>query len=118
VPDRSAHIDKARSNEALSLSLRATPYPDWAATVLFYAALHLVEAVLAPLTQLRTHVRRDNVVATDPRLRPIYVHYRELYDRSLDARYNCVAFTGQHVRNLHAQEYEPLNQHLGALLGI
>jgi hypothetical protein len=42
--DANQHIRQAEHNEALADYLLGTPYPDWRCTVLFYAALHYVQA--------------------------------------------------------------------------
>ncbi len=54
MPSEAAHFDQVRHNLAFLDTFYAptTPYPDWAVTVTFYAALHAIEAVLA---QRRLH---------------------------------------------------------------
>ena len=47
-PDAVRHLDKARSNHALYEKLKSeATHLDWAVTVLFYTALHLVQAFFA-----------------------------------------------------------------------
>lgn len=118
MPNRRTHVAKFRHNERLSHSLEGTANNDWAVTTMFYAALHLVDACLAPAQHPRRHVDRRHIVSTDPRLQPIWQHYRQLEDRSQDARYDCTRFTDQQVRSLRSQHFEPLKRHLRRILGI
>ena len=69
---------------------------DWAATSLFYAAVHYVNAYFAkhgtPIPRRHTNPDpkspgRMNIVQQDPNLSAIYPHYRHLDDESRDARY-------------------------------
>jgi hypothetical protein len=118
VPTAQDHLAKAESNERLSTTLQGSGHLDWSVTVLFYAALHLVEATLAPSSHSRNHTERALTVRTHPNLRPIFFHYRELYNRSLDARYNCQTYNLQIVRMLYANRYEPIKNHLRPILGL
>jgi hypothetical protein len=118
VPSRLAHLAKAESNQALAVALQRGSHVEWSVTVLFYAALHLVEAILAPPVHSKNHLVRDHTVQHHPDLQPIYLHYRELYRRSLDARYNCVMFSVLQVEHLYVTRYEPIKQHLRPLLGF
>ena len=118
VSNRAEHLAQAQRNESLSRALQAGPSLDWSVTLLFYAALHLVEATLAPQTHSRTHVERDRTVRQHPQLRSIYGHYRELKERSLQARYDCRAFTLPFVPQLNAAEYAAIKNHLRLILGF
>jgi hypothetical protein len=91
---------------------------DWSVTVLFYAALHLVEATLAPQSHSRTHVERDGTIRQHPQLRPIYGHYRELKERSLESRYDCQTFSLLTTQRLYSAEYEAIKNHLRPILGF
>jgi len=118
VPSRADHLAKAQANESLSVALQSGASLDWSVTVLFYAALHLVEATLAPQAHSRTHVERDATIRQHPQLRPIYGHYRELKERSLQARYDCQAFSLPAVQRLYVAEYEAIKRHLRPILGF
>ena len=87
-------------------------------TVLFYSALHLIEATLAPFAHSRSHSDRFANVNRHQYLQPLYRHYRYLYDASLDARYDCWAVTPADVRRLYLTHYEPIKRHLQPLLGF
>lgn len=118
MPNRADHIAKAQANESLSVALQAGGSLDWSVTVLFYAALHLVEATLAPQMHSRTHVERDATIRRHLQLRPIYGHYRELKERSLQARYDCQPFSLPVVQRLYVAEYEAIKSHLRPILSL
>jgi hypothetical protein len=117
VPSRSEHLAKAESNQRLAIAFQSDPHVDWSVTVLFYAALHLVEATLAPIHSMN-HTDRNQNIQQDPHLQAIYLLYRELYRRSLDARYDCVPFTALQARHLYVTRYEPIKRQLQPLLGF
>lgn len=67
---------------------------DWALVILFYAALHYVEAYLATVGQhQRSHTTRDNVVARDPNLKKIFSEYQDLKFYGNNARYEVRALS-------------------------
>jgi hypothetical protein len=118
VPSRLEHLAKAESNHQLALALQTEPYLDWSTTVLFYSALHLVEATLAPFTHSRSHSERFANVNSHQHLRPLFRHYRYPYDVSLDSRYDCWIVTTADVQRLYLTRYEPIKRHLQPLLGL
>jgi hypothetical protein len=95
VPDRNEHLTRARQTESLASSLNANlgVVVDWAITMLFYAALHYVDAYLAgknmhPLS----HDQRDREIESNGSLSVIYNDYRRLKDLSRAARYEIANF--------------------------
>ncbi len=53
MPERVYHRRKAQYNTKVAAHLREhTPYIDWAVTATFYAALHLVDSMLAVTAHL------------------------------------------------------------------
>ena len=96
----SKYIQQAVQNTELATHLRQdkTQYLDWAATCLFYAAVHYVNAYLAKAGKAipRRHktqgnlMGRSNIVQSDPALKTIYLAYRHLDDESRDARYELM----------------------------
>ena len=124
MPARDAHIQQAEHNEALFVHLATSSptYLDWQVTSLFYAALHYVDAQLATLPaggmHPTSHALRNNCVATHTSLKPVYVGYQELQNRSIDARYDLVPFTPAGVAQLRTVHFESLKAHLRRLLGI
>jgi len=110
VPQRHQHLTRADETEALALKLNASEpiCIDWAITMLFYAALHFIDAFLAgknlhPLN----HEQRDNEVENNGSLSDIYKDYRRLKDMSRAARYEIPNFgidklgkAKQHLSNI------------------
>lgn len=87
------HIVKARRNETFceALGTMEPPYYEWQTIVLFYAALHYLQAYFSAKTRHypTTHQDRDQIIPTDVKLQSIYNHYRELKQLSLTGRYMC-----------------------------
>lgn len=115
MPTLDEHIVQAAHNEALSRVIEQQ-YADWALTALFYAALHYVEAYFYQDSasgyprHYTNHVDRHAAVRS--RLRPIYGHYRALMTHSLDARYNCVAFSASDVHSVRRGEFDQLKTYI------
>ena len=100
LPSKEEHIAKAEGNSALALSMTLENQPkiDWALVILFYSAMHYVEAYLATLGQhLRSHTTRDNFVGRDARLRKIFSEYQDLKYYGYNARYEMQKFTAADV---------------------
>ncbi len=107
MPNQTQHLKKATENESLaaSLNLAVPAASDWAITMLFYAAVHYVEAFFSKTGQhLKRHKLRVNAIQANPKLRPIYLDYRELQTYSETARYQAVFFT--------AADVVPVKKHL------
>jgi len=69
--------------------LQEDDFVDWIATVAFYKALHLFEALLSqgdPPRHSANHTIRENHLKQKP-YHSIYKHYRDLQEASLIARY-------------------------------
>jgi hypothetical protein len=92
------YLQQAARNLAFAQYIRANKidHLDWAATALFYAAVHYVNAyfVCCSIPIPRRHTNKDsrqpgrtNIVQQDPTLKMIYPAYRHLDDESRDARY-------------------------------
>jgi len=107
LPTQTQHLKKAKENESLAatMNLAVPAASDWAITMLFYAAVHYVEAFFSKAGQhLKRHKLRVNAIQANPRLRPIYLDYRELQTYSETARYQAVFFT--------AADVVPVRRHL------
>jgi hypothetical protein len=94
MPSKDAHLSAARRNEATLRFLLsgADEHLAWVATVAFYKALHIIEAVFASdsaLTEDHTddHKRRNNLLKTTVRYQQLWRMYRPLFEVSLNARY-------------------------------
>ena len=69
-------------------------YAGWGLTMLFYAAVHAVQAYF--VTQGRypiTHAHRDSSIQRDANIRAIYIDYREMENLSRVARYDTIPNT-------------------------
>jgi hypothetical protein len=87
----SLHLERLRRNHRLYTRLADEgEYLDWAVAVLFYTALHLVQACLIGLATDAAQVPRnhsDRRYSVSTRLNPIFHDYRFLEDISTDMRY-------------------------------
>ena|SRR5437899_7371400 len=90
-PQALLHLAQARQNHDLYQQLkREGKHLDWAVTVLFYTALHLIQAYLVELAATgfdipKDHEDRDRYVRR--KLTPIFSDYSLLQTRSNWARY-------------------------------
>ena len=87
-----SHLEQANHNHSLLADLlpKVHQFPDWIATVAFYKALHVVEAVFAcenPSRHGTDHPDRDRCLKQTNRYSKIYQHYRPLTAASMVARY-------------------------------
>lgn len=68
-------------------------FPEWKIIVLFYSALHYVEAFLVTRsTAYRDHIRRDPAMEREPETRPIRATYNRLRKAAHEARYDATPF--------------------------
>lgn len=87
MPSREDHLRKEAENAAFEgVAREAGNSPEWAVTILFYRAMHLVEAYFA-LSDIHhlSHVARSRAVARS--LPEVYASYESLLDLSRRARY-------------------------------
>jgi hypothetical protein len=92
MPNERSHLALANHNQDLldRLVVEIDAFPDWVATVAFYKALHVVEAVFAcenPARHGADYVNRERILKSSPKYEHIYRHYRVLYSASMVARY-------------------------------
>ncbi len=104
MPSKKEHLIKADNSESLSLHSLDPANPaaaEWALTMLFYVALHYVEAYFSLKGEhYKNHGPRDAAIKRDPTLGVIYRDYRELYVYSREARYEAVSFTFSDIRDV------------------
>ncbi len=116
MPTTSEHRIRAEHNLrfAKSFDLETTPYIDWVVVAYFYAALHLVDALLWEKENLNpdTHEVRTAWVKNKWYLRAIRDEYRELKDRSEDARYRLLTFTKRKVEENVIPLYNTIANHI------
>jgi len=107
MPDIVTHRQQVEHNRQMVAYLQQAGdvYLDWAATVLFYTALHLVDQVLYRNARLnpRNHFQRHAAIANEPVLAPIYGDYRELEHQSRRSRYECARFIPDEIQRLSAR---------------
>jgi hypothetical protein len=91
MPDGAAHAKVALHDVETVCFLDGHPeYHDWTATVTFYAALHVVEALFAnkrPPEHGKSHERREALLKKERQYDSIYRHYRALWAAAQVARY-------------------------------
>ena len=116
----SEHIAQAEKNERLYELLVGTEFNDWAITGLFYAALHYVDALFMEQTGTSptNHNSRNGLVERTVNLARIKPHYAELFQWSLNVRYEAIPVSSDDTRNVMTQHFAPLRAHLRALLGL
>lgn len=101
MPSQRRHLAIASNNEDVSQLLQASNRNDWAVTVVFYAALHLVDSFFATAPfHPSNHTDRLGAMARSADISAVYAHFQELYDRSLDARYYGRQFSDEQVNGL------------------
>jgi hypothetical protein len=95
MPTELAHIEQANRNQSVLDSLlvhQDDGFPEWVATLAFYKALHIVEAVFsgAPhISHQQTHFAHDQALKRTNKYMHIAKHYAQLHRVSLIARYLC-----------------------------
>ncbi len=92
MPNEQQHIQWALHNiDVITYLSKETRYCDWTATVSFYTALHVIEAVFYRMSGSCRHgichENRMKLLKTTKRFEKIYRHYRNLYSASRIARY-------------------------------
>lgn len=89
MPEIDSHINLAVHNIDCACHLNKTPrFHDWAATVGFYAALHVIEAVFAnekPVLHGQCHQRREQLLKQ--KHQDLYIPYHALRQAADVARY-------------------------------
>jgi hypothetical protein len=89
---------------------------DWALIMMFYAAMHYVEAYLANFgVHLKSHTARDSYIGKETKLRQIFVDYQDLKFYGYNARYEMVKFVASDFTNA-AQSLAKIKAYLTPLL--
>jgi uncharacterized protein (UPF0332 family) len=119
VPTKDEHVKKAERNEAFAEHLaKNSKYTDWAVTILFYAAVHYVDAVLA-VSQIHPedHKERKAAIAVNDTLKCVYREYRKLETLSWNSRYFAMPIGIEHWNKIKP-EFEALRGHIRNHLGL
>jgi hypothetical protein len=98
MPNSKQHKEKAERNQAFLSSISVAAYPEWAAVVAFYTAVHLVERLRTlPLTPPPHHStdRQHRLSFVQRNHRSIHNSFRTLFDASILARYQPVSSFGK-----------------------
>lgn len=107
MPSRREHLEQERANAAVERAVLDAGSPAWACTVLFYRAVHLVEASFAQIgLHHRTHHQRSRAIAQ--RYPALLGDYLELLEFSRAARYEPLDRTER-------SDYEAAQKHFTAL---
>ncbi len=97
MPTKNEHLQKAEGNEAFAAVIEPDNQTaiDWTLVVLFYAAIHYVEAYLEKhwAMHLRSHTTRDKYIGKEANLKQIFFPYEHLKFYGYNARYEVSAFT-------------------------
>lgn len=103
MPERTEHLSKYTHNKEFLKcpAFEEINNTDWAIVVVFYSALHLIEAFFAGNDlHFREHKNRARWVSSDNRLKntDIPKYYHLLYNQSIRARYDCVQMKGSDLQ--------------------
>jgi hypothetical protein len=113
MPNTAEHWSQGEHNEAFYQGIDKDVYSDWAATALFYSALHYIDAFLAGIgIDPGGHDDRDSEVANRKELRPLARQYFRLKNRSRDARYNCGKFHPQELQRSFGNDLSYIRNYL------
>ena len=111
------HLDQAARNEqfANAISNLENRFTEWEVTALFYSSLHYLSAVLALQGyEAKNHRERRVLIALHTN---VASEYDNLFQHSLDARYELVEFTPEEVESLKADDFLRVKEAAISLLG-
>ena len=110
------HKQQASHNEKFYCLIKDHPFYDWAATGLFYAAIHYIEGYLSTKKiTVGNHRDRLSCISKISDLKPIYNQYRRLYDTSVNARYKFLKINKKQAEDLYKKEFQPIKMHISPL---
>ncbi len=115
MPTKEEHLAKAAGNETLALSLALDNQTniDWALTILFYSAVHYVEAYFALSGQhLKSHTTRDSWIGRDSALKRIFNEYQDLKFYGYNARYEVSNFKVTDVRDVAIKAHATIRAYI------
>jgi hypothetical protein len=87
MPTKSEHEVKAKNNRDFLATIDRQQFPTWAATVAFYAAMHLVEAIRASSQHGHSASHNDRLMYVQASHPMIHSDYQALLNVSMLARY-------------------------------
>ena len=118
MPLKDNHLKIAKSNEDFSRELLSEGKNlDWAVTVIFYSAIHYVEAYMATQDQHSgSHRMRDSEIGRDTNLRPLYDDFNDLKNDSIQCRYQGYTFPLNEINSRIQQSFDVVRSHILGLL--
>ncbi|KYF76748.1 hypothetical protein BE17_44770 [Sorangium cellulosum] len=118
MADEATHLSQAAHNAAFLEAIDKERYPDWAVTVVFYVALHYVDAFLARKGRHEpaTHENRERLAKTFTELRRVVPQYLRLKSASVRARYHGEKPSAEDVQRLIDSPLAELRSRIEALL--
>jgi hypothetical protein len=120
MTSESVHLRKARHNKAFlaTIDVGGACFLDWAVTVLFYCALHYVEAWFSRKLNRHFTSHGDRNQAVNRFLTKIAGGYLRLYNRARLARYERFAMNSTDFHRLKADDFAPIEHFVTSDLGI
>jgi hypothetical protein len=116
LPNKEEHLNQASRNEKLAQSLAQTEYREWTVTVLFYVAVHYIEAFLAVRhLHCDDHSERSEKIRQIPELRKIAKEYDALRTLSRQARYHALPIQPEDV-NIAQQKLDVIRAQINYVL--
>ncbi len=89
-------------------------YTEWEVTILFYSALHYVEALLSTQgIHSKTHRERNDLASN---LTNLARYYEILFKRSINARYDLYEFSPQEVDRIKAGAFRRVKEEVNTIL--
>ena len=90
------HRTQAEHNQSYLETIGMDTFPDWAATTIFYTAVHLTQMMFGKLGgRGGSHRRRNDTLRSQ--YPDVWKHYQPLYAHSRLARYWCMKVAPEHV---------------------
>ena len=118
MPSRGEHLSKARNNKefADSIKIENSTRVGWVLTVLFYSALHYIEAYNVQFNyHCRNHQDLHDNIVRNPVLTAISYDYSDLETFSWNARYRAVRYGHKEIED--ALEYHAaIEKHITDLI--
>ena len=121
MPNSKQHREQASHNTAFLAAIDVQRFPDWAAVVAFYAAVHLVERLRAKVGEHSiNHIDRLAFLRRPAYRNTLFKAFHVLYNASLIARYETAGsfssqFAPADVKNvLIDQHLASIDQHVAA----
>jgi hypothetical protein len=125
-PESIRHLQAAARNQVIAETMLQRPHPgvdpppdDWIITMLFYSALHLIDAYTISVRneKAHTHQFRNRLVKSDALLSQIADEYLLLGDFSRTARYTPMTRFSESLLHQASDQLEAVREVIGRELG-